>query len=187
MRGHTRHRALGWMLWALLLGSGSAGMEKEDHHQDHHQRPELELLRDELSLHGNRLDELEHNRTYRGLYRWNCSHEAFFPHACKDGEPLWRPPQKTSSRSARRLLQFMWDEADPYLTGGQLVSLHRPAAEALAAERARFEGSGDAACAEATARAVACTALLTCLLTLLLLLLLRNDLLFGLGRRGRGS
>ena len=175
MRGHTRHRALGWMLWALLLGSGSAGMEKEDHHQ----RPELELLRDELSLHGNRLDELEHNRTYRGLYRWNCSHEAFFPHACKDGEPLWRPPQKTSSRSARRLLQFMWDEADPYLTGGQLVSLHRPAAEALAAERARFEGSGDAACAEA--------ALLTCMLTLLLILLLRNDLICGLARRGRGS
>jgi hypothetical protein len=77
--------ALGWMLWALLLvsgisASGSARMEQ--------------------------LPELEHNRTYHGLYRWNCSHEAFFPYACKDGEPLWRPPAK--SRSARRLLQFAW-------------------------------------------------------------------------------
>lgn len=98
-------RALGIVLWTLLLGSGSAPME---------QRPELELVR-ELSLHGNVLSELDHNRTYSGLYRWNCSHEAFFPHACKHGEPLWRPPRKTatSSRSARRLLKFVWDKADP--------------------------------------------------------------------------
>jgi hypothetical protein len=93
--------ALGWMLWALLLvsgisASGSTRMEM---------LPEFELVR-ELSLSGIRLSELEHNRTYRGLYRSNCSHEAFFPYACKDGEPLWRPPAKP--RSARRLLQFAW-------------------------------------------------------------------------------
>ncbi|NBX17188.1 MAG: hypothetical protein EBR09_07475 [Proteobacteria bacterium] len=175
-------RALGYMLWTLLLVSASARME---------QRPELELAR-ELRLRGIMLSELGHNRTYHGLYRWNCSHAAFFPHACKDGEPLWRPPQappertRTSSQSARRLHQFIWDEADPYLTGGQLVSLHRPAPEALAAKRAPFERSGDAACAEATARAVACTALLACLFTCLLtLILVRSDLLGGLGRRFR--
>jgi hypothetical protein len=93
--------ALGWMLWALLLASGisasgSARME---------QLPELELVR-ELSLSGNRLSELEHNRTYHGLYRWNCSHEAFFPYACKDGEPAVAPAGEVPERAA--LLQFAW-------------------------------------------------------------------------------
>ena len=73
--------------------------------------PEFELMR-ELTLHGNRLSALDHKRVYRGLYRWNCSHEAFFPHACKDGEALWRPPAEVAkpakSGSARRLLQFAW-------------------------------------------------------------------------------
>ncbi len=93
--------ALGWMLWALLLVSGisASGSARTE------QLPEFELMR-ELSLPGIRLSELKHNRTYHGLHRFNCSHEAFFPYACKDGEPLWRPPAKP--RSARRLLQFAW-------------------------------------------------------------------------------
>jgi hypothetical protein len=91
-------RALGWMLWALLLASGIASME---------QLSEFERMR-ELSLHGNKVSELEHNSTYRGLYRWNCSHEAFFPYACKDGELLCLPRAK--SRSALLLLQFAWTD-----------------------------------------------------------------------------
>ena len=76
--------------------------------------PELEFMR-ELSLHGNRLSELDHKRVYRGLYRWNCSHEGFFPHACKDGEALWRPPaepaklaKSAKSGSARRIGANTW-------------------------------------------------------------------------------
>jgi len=71
-------------------------------------------------------------------YYWNCSHESFFPHACKEGEPLWRPPvqpanatQPTQPAHARRLLQTTWAEADMYLVDGQLV--HRAAAEETAA------------------------------------------------------
>lgn len=70
-------RALSLILWVLLSKSGSANMKH------------WSLMR-ELSLHNYSLVELGHNRTYRGWHRWNCSHEAFFPHACKDSQPLWR-------------------------------------------------------------------------------------------------
>jgi len=46
-------------------------------------------------------------------YHWNCSHESFFPYACKEGEPLWRPPAQLANSMqptphARRLLQTAW-------------------------------------------------------------------------------
>jgi hypothetical protein len=96
----------------------------------------------------------------RKWYYWNCSHESFFPHACKDGEPLWRPQQA----HARRLLQTAWADADPYLTGGPLVPLHRP--EALA--------GAQAPCAQLhnmshLALALSTAAIATCLLTIMLL------------------
>jgi hypothetical protein len=101
------------------------------------------------------------------LYRWNCSHEAFFPYACKDGEPLWRPPEKAGS--ARRLLQFAWADLTEF------EALRAYEEKRQLALRSGDGGAGG--CAEATARAVAravacavaCTALLTCLVWVLTL------------------
>jgi len=48
-------------------------------------------------------------------YYWNCSHETFFPHRCKEGEPEWRMPatwamwHRNNTPPARRLLQIDMD------------------------------------------------------------------------------
>ena len=48
-------------------------------------------------------------------YYWNCSHETFFPHRCKEGEPEWRMPETwatwhgNNTPPARRLLQIDMD------------------------------------------------------------------------------
>jgi len=48
-------------------------------------------------------------------YYWNCSHETFFPHRCKEGEPEWRMPATWHLPSAvhtpasRQLLQIDMD------------------------------------------------------------------------------
>jgi hypothetical protein len=139
--------------------------------------PEFELMR-ELTLHGNRLSALDHKRVYRGLYRWNCSHEAFFPHACKDGEALWRPPAEVAkpakSGSARRLLQFAWADLTEF------EALRAYEEQRQLALRSGDGGGGDcavcagcatcAACAACAATcAAACAALLTCVALVLAL------------------
>ena len=138
--------------------------------------PEFELIH-ELSLHGNRLSALDHKRVYRGLYRWNCSHETFFPHACKDGEALWRPPAELAnparSRSARRLLQFAWADLTEF------EALRAYEEQRQLALRSGDGGGGDcavcaacaacAACATCAACAAACAALLTCVALVLAL------------------
>lgn len=132
--------------------------------------PEFELMR-ELSLHGNRLSEINHKRVFRGLYHWNCSHEAFFPHACKDGEALWRPPAELAKpaklaksakpRSARRLLQFAWADLTEF------EALRAYEEQRQLALRSGDGGGGDwAVCA---ACAAACAALLTCVALVLAL------------------
>jgi hypothetical protein len=135
---------------------------------------ELELTH-ELSLHGNRLSKLDHKRVYRGLYRWNCSHEAFFPHACKDGEALWHPPAELAkqakparpakpakSGSARRLLQFAWAD----LTEFEALRAYEEQRQ-LALRSGDGGGGGCAACAATCA--AACAALLTCVALVLAL------------------
>lgn len=48
-------------------------------------------------------------------YNWNCSHETFFPHRCKEGEPEWRMPEswatwhKNNTPASRQLLQIDMD------------------------------------------------------------------------------